>query len=220
MNEAYLPLLEAGTAVISDVFDTLGVLPPSLDVGLFPVTGPGTRFAGPTYTVCGESRTWRGGGDREKLAAIDGMPEGAVALWAGGDIRGVCCFGDLLATAMKARGVCGVVVDGGIRDSAFLATLGLPMLARYRTPSQAIGRWKVTGAQVPVKVRGALADWVAVAPGDIVVADEDGVIAVPEGMLAEVTARAAGWADKDSRAREAIARGMKLLEAIEQYGAL
>src|SRR5690606_6956330 len=147
--------MEAGTCVIADVFDELGTTPPVLATDLFPVTGPGTAFAGPAYTVAGESHRWSGSGDRRKLTAIDAMPAGAVAVWAGQDIAGVCCFGDLLSEAMKARGIAGVVVDGGIRDSAFLRELGLPMLARYRTPAQSIGRWRVTQVQEPVRVRGA-----------------------------------------------------------------
>ena len=106
-------LLEAGTAVISDVFDTMDLLPPILDNALFPIPGPGVRFIGPAYTITGESHRWSGGGDQAKLAAIDAMVPGVVPVWAGNDIQGVCCFGDLLSEAMKARGCAGVVVDGG-----------------------------------------------------------------------------------------------------------
>lgn len=220
MNDDLRPLMEAGTAVIADVFDSMGRLPLVLDSSIHPVGGKGERFAGPAYTVEGRAHTWKGSGDREKLSAIDNMPEGIVALWAGNDIRGVCCFGDLLATAMKARGVLGVVVDGGVRDTAFIGELGLPVLARYATPAQAIGRWKVTACQEAVRVRGALEDWVTVHPGDTIVSDEDGVIIVPREVLAEVKRRVAEWAETDNQAREDIARGLPLIGALERYGHL
>jgi 4-hydroxy-4-methyl-2-oxoglutarate aldolase len=213
-------LQQAGTAVIADLFDSLGRTPPVLDTTLFPVTGPGVRFAGPAYTIAGESHQEPIRGDRAKLAAIDEMPPGVIAIWAGNDIRGVCCFGDLLATAMKTRGCQGVVVDGGVRDTAFLRTLGLPMLARYRTPAQAIGRWRVVNRQIPVQVRGALTDWVTVEPGDIVVADDDGVIIVPGKILAEMAARAVAWGKTETGAREEISRGLPLVAALEKYGHL
>jgi 4-hydroxy-4-methyl-2-oxoglutarate aldolase len=213
-------LRRAGAAVISDVFDNLGLVPPALANDLWPTRGPGVSFAGPASTVAGESRLGPNRGDRDKLQAIDEMPEGSVALWAGGDIRGVCCFGDLLASAMKCRGVAGVIVDGGIRDLAYLRDLDLPMLVRYRTPSQAIGRWKVTGAQVPVRVRGALEDWVIVHPGDLLVADDDGAVAVPRSLVERVAELAAGWESKDQGARRDILGGMKLLEALARHGAL
>jgi len=213
-------LRKAGTAVISDVFDNLGLVPPALATDLWPTRGPGVSFAGPAYTVAGESRLGANRGDRDKLQAIDDMVPGTVALWAGGDIRGVCCFGDLLASAMKCRGVAGVVVDGGIRDLAFMRQLELPMMVRYRTPAQAIGRWKVTAAQQPVRVRGAVEDWVVVRPGDILVADDDGVIAVPQALAEAVAAKAEAWESKDRSAREDILAGMKLLDALAKHGSL
>jgi regulator of RNase E activity RraA len=213
-------LLQAGTAVISDVFDAMDLLPPILDNSLFPIPGPGARFIGPAYTITGESHRWSGGGDRAKLAAIDAMEPGAVPVWAGNNIQGVCCFGDLLSEAMKARGCAGVVVDGGVRDVAYLRSLNLAMMVRYRTPAQAIGRWRVSDRQVPIRVRGALEDWVTVNPGDIVVADDDGVIIVAAGFVDEITTQVTIWANKDSKAREDIRKGMGLIQALDRYGHL
>jgi 4-hydroxy-4-methyl-2-oxoglutarate aldolase len=220
MNSTLTSLFEAGTAVIADIFDTFDQMPPILDNQLFAVGGLGTRFVGPAYTIKGEAQTWSSGGDRAKLAAIDAMTPGVVPVWAGQNIHGVCCFGDLLAEAMKARGCVGVVVDGGVRDLAYLRAMGLPIMARYRTPAQAIGRWRVTEHQVPVQVRGTLEEWVTVQPGDLVVADDDGVIIIPKDLVAEVTARALEWSQKDSAARGDIRKGMPLLEALGKYGHL
>jgi len=220
MTRTFQSLLKAGTAVISDVFDTMGHLPPVLDNSLVPIPGPGIRFAGPAYTITGESHRWSGKGDRVKLAAIDAMVPGVVPVWAGNDIRGVCCFGDLLSEAMQARGCAGVVVDGGVRDLAYVKTLDLPMMVRYHTPAQAIGRWRVTDSQVVIRVRGALEDYVEIRPGDIVVADEDGVIIVPAELVNEAEAQVLKWAEKDSRARRDIRMGTPLLEALDKYGHL
>ncbi|MEJ2363884.1 MAG: RraA family protein [Deltaproteobacteria bacterium] len=220
MTNSIQALMEAGTAVISDVFDKMGHLPPVLDNTLVPIPGPGIRFAGPAYTITGELHRWSGTGDRTKLAAIDAMVPGVVPVWAGNDIRGVCCFGDLLSEAMKARGCAGVVVDGGVRDLTYLKTLKLPMMVRYRTPAQAIGRWRVTDRQVAVRVRGALEDWVEVRPDDIVVADDDGVIILPGELVNRIEAQVLEWAEKDSRARKDIRTGTPLLEALDKYGHL
>ena len=149
MKPEFMQLLGAGTAAIADVFDAMNQVPLVADNRIAFLDGGNGGFAGPAYTITGESFRWSGSGDRAKLEAIDLMPEGVVAVWAGTDMRGVCCFGDLLATAMKARGVGGVVVDGGVRDTAFIKQLGLPVMARYRTPAQAIGRWHVTGTAGP-----------------------------------------------------------------------
>ena len=220
MRPEFERLLDVGTAAISDVFDAMDLVPLVMDNSIRLVGDGDCRFAGPAYTIKGESFRWSGGGDRAKLEAIDLMPEGVVAVWAGTDILGVCCFGDLLATAMKARGIAGAVVDGGVRDSVFIKKLGLPVMARYKTPAQAIGRWHVTSRQVAIEVRGALEDWIAVNPGDIVVADEDGIVVVPRGSLDEVLRRVIAMSNKDSNAREDIREGLPLLQALDKYGHL
>jgi regulator of RNase E activity RraA len=212
-------LLDAGTAVIADVFDSLGLPPPALANSIAPLAA-GASFIGPAYTIAGRAEAIGQTGDRNKLAAIDGIPAGAVAIWGGGDIRGACCFGDLLSEAMVARGCTGVVVDGGIRDSAYLGSLSMPIFARYRTPVQGVGRWSVTTIQEPIQVRGAIADWITIEPGDVVAADADGVIVVPQALVEKVTAQVIEWSAVESESREAIKNGMPLLTAIETFGHL
>ena len=160
MNAHYESLKAAGTAVISDVFDSLSLVPPALDNGLRPI-GSSVSFVGPAYTIAGESIIYKGG-DHAKLAAIDGMPAGVVSIWSTLDAKGICCFGDLLASAMRARGCIAAVVDGGVRDTSFLQGCGMPVVARYQTPAQGIGRWRVTASQTAVRVRGALEEWLTV----------------------------------------------------------
>jgi 4-hydroxy-4-methyl-2-oxoglutarate aldolase len=218
MQTSLEALKAAGTAVIADVFDSLEWTPPVLDNRLRPI-GSAIAFAGPAYTVTGESVSFTGG-DRAKLAAIDNMPAGVVALWASMDAKGVCCFGDLLASAMRARGCVAAVVDGGVRDTAFLAEFGMPVVARYQTPAQGVGRWRVTASQVEVRVRGALEDWLSVSPGDIVVGDSDGEIVIPQELLDEVTAKVIEWSRTESGSRADIIAGMPLLVALEKYGHL
>lgn len=213
------PLLEAGTAVVADVLDSANYVPPVLTPALHPVT-PTHRFIGPAYTIAGETRLSSATGDRPKLAAIDAMPPGVVPVWAGNDITGVCCFGDLLAEAMKLRGCAGVVVDGGVRDVNYLSTLGMPVVARYRSPAQAIGRWQVTVSQEPVRVRGGLDEWVTVCPGDIVISDEDGVIVVPAADLEQVQRGVKAWTGTEVESREAIRNGTPLIAALDQFGHL
>ena len=211
-------LQAAGTSAIADIFDQLGMLPPVLDNRLFPVK-EGSVFAGPAYTISGEAVTYSGS-DPAKLHAIDGMPQGCVALWAGQDVQGVCCFGDLLATAMRARGAVAAVVDGGVRDLAFLRQCGMPVFTRYRTPAQGVGRWKVTACQTAVKVRGALCEWLTISPGDLIVGDADGLIAVPAAVAAQVAAAAGTLSTQESSARRDIAQGLPLVAALAKYGSL
>ena len=218
MSDRLQALKAAGTAVIADVFDSMHRTPRVLDNSVRPV-GPSSVFAGPAYTITGESVRYEGG-DRAKLAAIDNMPAGVVALWASMDAKGVCCFGDLLASAMRARGCVAAVVDGGVRDASFLESCGMPVVARYQTPAQGIGRWRVTSAQTQVKVRGALEEWLFVSPGDLIVGDADGVIVVPQELQQEVIAKVIEWSASERDARDEISNGLPLLTALAKYGHL
>jgi regulator of RNase E activity RraA len=96
----------------------------------------------------------------------------------------------------------------------------MPIIARYKTPAQAIGRWRVTASQTPVLVRGALQEWVSVNPGDIVVADDDGVIILPSASLETILTRVIEWSKSESGARIEIRNGLPLLQALEKYGHL
>lgn len=212
-------LVEVGTAVVADVLDSLEIAPTVLAPSIAPMT-PTLKFAGPAYTITGEAHRASVTGDRAKLAAIDAMPPGVVPVWAGSDITGVCCFGDLLAEAMRQRGCVGVVVDGGVRDLSYLQTLDLPIRGRYRSPAQAIGRWRVTACQEPVRVHGAIEDWVTIVPGDIMVSDEDGVLAISSHEAQRVYERVEAWSGTEVESREAIRSGTSLIAALEQFGHL
>ncbi|WP_163700450.1 RraA family protein [Mycolicibacterium agri] len=205
--------------MVADVLDSMGVEPTVLAPTIRPVTSE-TRFVGPAYTIVGESHQSTATGDRPKLAAIDAMPPGVVPVWSGGDITGVCCFGDLLAEAMKQRGCVGVVVDGGVRDVSYLEQLGMPVRARYRSPAQAIGRWRVTATEETVRVRGALSEWVTIDPGDLIVSDEDGVIALKSSHVPRVCEEVRAWSGTETQSREAIRNGASLLSALDQFGHL
>ncbi len=161
-------------ATVSDVLDGLGYQHQGLAGTFAPYPETAGKLAGWAYTICGEMRPYAGGGDPDKMKAVDGLKPGCVSVWSGqGD--GVCFFGELIALGMKTRGCAGALVDGGIRDIEWIAKQKFPVYARYRTPVQSIGRWKVTAWQVPAYLPGATKQHVIVNPGDFVLGDVDGV---------------------------------------------
>jgi regulator of RNase E activity RraA len=140
-----------------------------------------------------------------------------VSVWSGGG-EGVCFFGELIAIGMRERGSVGALVDGGIRDVAWLGPLNYPVYARYRTPIQSIGRWKVTGWDVAVSLPGATTQMVAVHPGDFILADADGAIVVPAARVEEVLVAAEAMGLHEQKVRAALAEGMPLAAALERFG--
>jgi regulator of RNase E activity RraA len=174
-------------------------------------------MGGWAYTLRGKMTRYSASGDPKKMEAVDGLGRGELAVWSG-EGKGVCFFGELIALGMKRRGCAGALVDGGIRDIEWIARQRFPVYARYRTPVQSIGRWKVTAWQVPVELPGATSARVKVRPGDFVLADTDGVIVVPARVAAKVLAEAEGLTATEVRIRRELDRGGTLKEMLKKYG--
>jgi regulator of RNase E activity RraA len=119
------------------------------------------------------------------LDAIDSSPAGSVyvmVLENGLDYAGM---GGLMATAMKARGFTAAVIDGGVRDTPQIGRMQFPVFSRGVVPSTTINHFRFAGVNIPVTCAGA-----RVNPGDIIVADEDGVVVVPKARAADVLKKA------------------------------
>lgn len=212
VRERYLAV---DTANIGDVMDELGLPHQGLSPEFAPFSGG--RLAGFAYTITGEMVPYEGSGDPKKMEACGGVSPAEVTVWAGG-ARGICYFGELIALGLQERGCVGALVDGGVRDTRWLDEHGFPVRARYATPIQSIGRWRVTDWQVPVYLPGATTERVVVRPGDFVLADEDGGIVVPAERIDEVLARAEQMTETEVQVREKLKEGMSLSDALERFG--
>lgn len=203
------------TSNVADALDELGLTDQGLSPELTAMSG--ARLAGWAYTIAGETAAYEGTGDPAKMAACAGAGPGEVTVWAG-DSAGICYFGELIALGMAERGAVGALVDGGVRDLKWLRRHGFPVFARYRTPIQSIGRWRVTGAGQPVTLRGATSPAVTVHPGDFVLADEDGAIVIPDHAVDAALRRAEELTRTEVRIREALAAGSSLQECLDRFG--
>ncbi|WP_076866002.1 RraA family protein [Bradyrhizobium mercantei] len=208
--------LAVDTSNVCDVLDEIGYPDQSLaaDIGRY----VGSTLAGWAYTIRGQMTPYKGGGDAQKMEACGGIGAGEVSVWSG-DGEGICYFGELIALGMRERGSVGAVIDGGIRDIKWLSRIDdYSVYAKYRTPTQSIGRWRVNGWQEPVYVRGATSETVVVHPGDLILGDEDGLVVIPQGITAEVLEKAEALTQKEITIRSELAKGLTLKEALKQFG--
>jgi 4-hydroxy-4-methyl-2-oxoglutarate aldolase len=174
-----------------------------------------TKFAGPAVTVLlkKEEHTDGSKASAGMLDAIDAAPAGSVyvmKLEDGGDIAGM---GGLMATAMKARGLAGAVVDAAVRDVPQIKKLQFPVYSTGIAPSTSINHYRFAGVNVPVNIAGAL-----VHPNDIISADEDGVVVIPRAKAAEVLKRAQELDNTEHTMIPFIEKFRSIREAVAKFG--
>jgi 4-hydroxy-4-methyl-2-oxoglutarate aldolase len=179
-------LARLGTATVYEAAGRAGLI----DADLVQVV-PGSRAAGPARTVrCGQ-------GDNLMVhAAMDRLEEGEVLVLTMPEPAPVALMGELLATSARARGAAAVLVDASVRDVDELASLGLPIWARWVRVRGAT-KQEVGVLDEPVEVGGA-----TIRPGDFVVLDSDGAAVVEQERVEEVLA-----ASLEREERERVKRG-------------
>jgi regulator of RNase E activity RraA len=177
---------------------------------LFPV-----KFAGPAVTVQLKKEEHKEGppASQGMLDAIDSAPPGSVYVIQVPDGQDVAGIGGLMGTAMKFRGLAGAVIDGGLRDTPQLRRIQFPVFSRGIVPSTSINHYRFAGMNVPVKCAG-----VTVNPGDIIVADEDGVAVVPKDKAEAVLKKAQELDDTEHRMYPFIEKFKSIREAVAKFG--
>ena len=174
-----------------------------------------TKFAGAAVTVLlkKEEHTEGSKASQGMLDAIDASPAGSVyvmKLEDGADFAGM---GGLMATAMKARGFAGAVIDAAVRDVPQIRKLQFPVYSIGIAPSTSVNHYRFAGVNVPVTVAGA-----PVNAGDIISADEDGVVVIPRAKAAEILKKAQELDNTEHTMIPFIEKFRSIKEAVAKFG--
>jgi regulator of RNase E activity RraA len=175
------------------------------------------KFAGFARTV--QLKKDEGNNDPEALTgmleAIDQGSTDSVYVMVVEDGEDIAGMGGLMGTAMAARGYAGAVIDGGVRDVAYLRKIAFPVFATGIVPSTSVHHYRFAGSQIPVVCNG-----VSVNAGDIVVADSDGVAVVPKAQAQAVLTLAQQMDYKEHSMYALIEQFKSIVQAVKKVGRL
>lgn len=201
-------LIGLPTAAVADVLRIGGLQHRALSSALRPLGASG-RLCAPAFCVRGETAMGPEPKDAKAVrhAMFHRALEGKVLVMSTGGYAESAVFGENVALAVRARGCCGVMVDGGVRDSESLATMDIPVFARFSTPVSNAGRWRYVALEEPVLMPGQTSANVLVYPGDVLLGDRDGVMVIPSQYAADVAADARRLIAVEEMQRPRLVRG-------------
>jgi regulator of RNase E activity RraA len=200
------------TGAISDILDEMGftaqVLPHQIQA-----VERGQTLAGRALTILGEAST---SSDPEIifvpfLKMLGDIQTGDVLVSQPND-HIAAHIGELSSETAQHRGARGAVIDGGARDTGYIGKIKFPVFARYTTPSDIVGRWRLVAYNVPIQIGK-----VEIAPGDYIVGDCDGVVVIPLKIADEVISKAEQVVQTEDLVRKAILEGVHPLDAYRRY---
>ncbi len=200
------------TGILHDVMRAAGMRDFTLPPTLRPLIA-GRKICGPAFTVSG--RVDPTADPHETLMAWTGFlsraKPGHIAVIQPNDSV-VAHMGELSAETLGRKGVLGVIADGGVRDVEFIMAQGFQVWHRYFTPRDVVGYWLPDAIEVPVGIGD-----VTINPGDLLLADTDGVIRIPLAQAEAVINEAEAMITRENLVRTAILAGTDPQDAYLKY---
>jgi 4-hydroxy-4-methyl-2-oxoglutarate aldolase len=203
------------SAVVCDALDAAGLTNQSPRVPIRPLTGGGVLVGRCKTTLWADMAHADPQPYELELQAVDTCrPDDVLIAAAGGTTRSGL-WGELLSTAARRSGCVGAIVDGAVRDVVKMTAMGFAVFARGTCVYDSKDRNRVIDVDVPVEIDG-----VRFSPGDLVFADADGIVVVPQAAEAKVIEAAWNKVHAENEVRDAIRAGMTATEAFRKYGVL
>jgi 4-hydroxy-4-methyl-2-oxoglutarate aldolase len=202
-------------AIIADILDEMGFPGQVMDASIRPLQAESlvvgrarTVLAVPEFSV--PARPYD-----KQIEATDALEPGDIMVAHMSQITACAFWGELFSTAAVMRGAVGAVIDGYVRDVRRLTQMNFPVFAAGVRSTNSKGRATVAACDVPIRCGGVL-----VHPSDVVFAEIDGVVVIPEKIAPEVMDRAIEAASRENLVRSDLLAGSTLRAAWEAHHAL
>ena len=203
------------SSVLADILDDHGYRHQALDHEVRPLYN-GAKVAGRAATMLAVEVSKLPDNPYEQLMELlDGIMPGEVVVGAVQSRANAAIWGELLSTHTRAKGGRGVVLDGLSRDSWGIADMKFPVFARGLSPADSKGRLEVIAIRGTIPVSG-----VSVSNGDLLLADEDGVVVVPRDVEDEVIRLAFEKVSGEDVMRDILRKGANLRAVFKEHGIL
>jgi 4-hydroxy-4-methyl-2-oxoglutarate aldolase len=206
---------ELYTAVLADVLDSLGARRQTMHHDIRPLY-EGASIVGRAATMLAQATDRLPVAPYQlELALLDALTPGEVVVCTCQGERRSGIWGELLSTHARARGARGALIDGLSRDRRAIRAMQFPVFAAGLSPADSRGRLEVTAIRVPLRAGGVL-----VHDGDLVVADDDGCVVVPQTLEAAAIAQATEKVAAERTVRTLLRQGVSIEQVFKEHGVL
>lgn len=200
-------------SIMSDVLDGMGVRGQSMNTSIRPVDDDMVIVAYAATMLMVDNYDLEKDTFSLQFQAIDNLKKDEVMMVSAQGSERAALWGELLSTAARYRGAKGVIIEGVARDIKLIKKMKFPVFAMGVNPISSKGRIIAVDHGCPVEICG-----VKVNPGDLVVADIDGVVVVPKEIAEEAVEKALEIEASETRTRDELKEGAGLYDVFKKYG--
>ncbi len=200
------------TGAVNDVMREMTLMDQALPSNIAPLQME-MKSAGIAYTIRSNPDPTVEGEMEIRAQMLDDMPRECIVVWDAGEENEASHWGEVMTASAIARGARGAVINGGLRDTVQVLRQQFPIWNKYRTSNGSLGRTKITGYNIPLRIGK-----VYLKPGDIVFADIDGVVVIPRPIAYDVLLRAEEIKRNEKEIKTWVYEGFSAKSVIERGG--
>ena len=206
---------ELSSSIVSDVLDGMGMRGQAMGTSIRPVQDDMVVAGYASTMLMVDNYDYEKDTFSLQFKAIDNLKKDEVMMVSAQGTERAALWGELLSTAARYRGARGAIIEGVARDVKLIRKMRFPVFAMGINPISSKGRDIAVDYACPVEILG-----VKVNPGDLVVADVDGVVVVPRDVAEETVEKAFEVAASETKTRDELKKGAGLYDVYKKYGTI